>query len=85
MTNIKDFDPDFLWINDFKGCKDGSTVFNSCYCEEKNDKLTYNQKINVPVCVISMSSVLNKRDWYYPQIKLRECFYENYYLDEKEK
>ena len=23
MTNFNDFDPEFLWINDFKGCKDG--------------------------------------------------------------
>ena len=35
-----------------------------------NDKLPYNQTINVPVCVVSMSSVIKKGDWYYPQIKL---------------
>ena len=48
-----------------------------------NDKLPYNQKINVPVCVVSMSSVIKKGDWYYPQIKLQECFYENDYISEK--
>ena len=159
MTNINDFDPEFLWINNFKGCKDGSTVFNLCYCEENNvphvifsnieciirksgvfsylifcesgknkkmlnnyvqvidkikeevlsftdeleddltilgndfmrfrfktnDKLPYFQKISVPVCVISISSVLNKGDWHYFQTKLQEFFYENDYLDEKEK
>ena len=42
-----------------------------------NDKLLYNQKINVPVCLISISSVVKKGDWYYPQIKLQACFYEN--------
>ena len=47
-----------------------------------DDKLVYNQKINVPVCVISISSVYKKGDWYYPQIKLQECFYENEYLDD---
>ena len=40
-----------------------------------NDKLMYNQKINIRVCVISISSVVKKGDWYYPQIKLQECFY----------
>ena len=42
-----------------------------------NDKLPYNQEINVPVCVISISSVLNKGNWYYFQNKFQECFYEN--------
>ena len=36
MTNINDFDPQLLWINDFKVCKDGSAVFNLYYCEENN-------------------------------------------------
>ena len=42
-----------------------------------NDNLVYNQKINVPVCVISISSVSEERNWYYPQIELQDCFYEN--------
>ena len=50
-----------------------------------DDNLVYNRKFNVPVCVISLSSVLQKGDWCYPQIRLQECFYENDYLDEKEK
>ena len=33
---------------------------------ETNDNLPYNQKINVPVCVVSVSSVIKKGDWYYP-------------------
>ena len=36
MTNIKDFDPEFLLVNNFKSCKHGSTVFNITYCEENN-------------------------------------------------
>ena len=156
MTNIDEIDPEFFLINDFKGCKDGSIVFNMVYCENNNvphivfnniecifrksgvfsylifcesdknknmlnryvkvidkikkeilsftdeyeddlfimgkdfirfkfktsDKLPYNQKNNISVCVISVSSVVKKGDWYYPQIKLQECFYENDYLDE---
>ena len=31
MTNINDIDPEFLWINNFKDCKYGSTIFNLCY------------------------------------------------------
>ena len=47
------------------------------------DNLVYNQKINVPVCVISISGQLKERGWYYPQIELQECFYENEYFDKK--
>ena len=36
MTNINDFDPEFLLINDFKDFKDGSTMFNMAFCEENN-------------------------------------------------
>ena len=36
MVNIVDIEPEFFMINDFKGCKDGSTIFNVCYCEENN-------------------------------------------------
>ena len=39
------------------------------------------KKNNVRVCVISISSVFEKGDWYYPQIKLKDCLYENGYLD----
>ena len=36
----------------------------------------------MPQSVISVSSVVKKGDWYYLQIKMQECFYENDYLDE---
>ena len=42
-----------------------------------NDRLSYNHKINIPVCVISISSVIKKGDLYYPQVKLQKCFYES--------
>ena len=35
-----------------------------------DDELVYNQKINIPVCVISICGVVKKGDIYYPQIKL---------------
>ena len=151
MTNINDFDPKFLLINESVNSVNGSIVFSIAYCEENNvlhivfnniecifrksrifsclifcesdknkkilddyvkvidgikeevlsfidefedeifimskdsmrfrfktnDKLPYNLKINDPVCVVSMSSVIKKGDWYYPQANLQECFYEN--------
>ena len=48
-----------------------------------NDNLPYNRKINAPVCVISISSVFEEKNWYYPQIELQDCFYENIILDKK--
>ena len=40
-----------------------------------NDNLANNPKINVLVCVISISSVFEERSWDYLQIELQECFY----------
>ena len=34
VVNINDIDPECFLINDFKDCKDGSTIFNVAYCEE---------------------------------------------------
>ena len=151
MVNILDIDPEYFMVNDFKGCKDGSIVFNLCCSDElavprivfndvecifkkcgaysylifcgnnknkemindyvkiidhlKNeilfwvdefeddsfrlgndfmifkfrtdDNLPYNQKINVKVCVVSLSSVIKRRDTYYLQFRLQKYFYEN--------
>ena len=40
-----------------------------------DDELVYNEKINIPVCVISLSCIVKKGDIYYPQFKLQDCFY----------
>ena len=34
-----------------------------------DDELVYNEKINIPVCVISLSSIVKKGDIYYPHFK----------------
>ena len=34
MVNILDIIPEYVMINDFKGCKDGSILFILCYAEE---------------------------------------------------
>ena len=44
---------------------------------QTHDKLPYNKNINAPVCVISLSSVFEERNWYYPQINIQECFLES--------
>ena len=41
-----------------------------------DDNLIYNQKITVKVCVISLSSVIKRKNISYLQFKLRKCFYE---------
>ena len=42
-----------------------------------DDNLVYNEKINIPVCVISLSSVIKRRHIYYPQFRLQKCFYKS--------
>ena len=47
-----------------------------------SDNLPYKIKINNAVCVMSISNVF-EQDWYYLQIELQDCFYENYvYFDQ---
>ena len=36
--------------------------------EDWDDDLVYNKKINIPVCVISLSSIIKKGYTYYPQV-----------------
>ena len=36
MINILDVEPEYIMVNDFKGCKDGSILFNLCYSDEIN-------------------------------------------------
>ena len=41
-----------------------------------SDNLSYNKLINIPVCVIRVGSISKENDVYYPQVLLRDCFYE---------
>ena len=34
MVNILDIEPEYFMVNDFRGCKDGSILFNLCYSDE---------------------------------------------------
>ena len=42
-----------------------------------NDDLSLSKIINVPVCVIIVSSVFKENSKYYPHVMLHDCFYEN--------
>ena len=42
-----------------------------------DDNLEYNKRINIPVCIILLSSVVIKRNICYPSFKLERCFYES--------
>ena len=43
-----------------------------------DDNLLDNKKSDIPVCVISLSSVIKKENIHYPIFKLQKCFYENF-------
>ena len=43
-----------------------------------DDNFLYNKKNNIPVCVISLSSVIKKENIHYPIFKLQKCFNENF-------
>ena len=41
-----------------------------------DDNLVCNKRINIPVCIISLSSVIKRKNNHYPNFKLKRCFYE---------
>ena len=41
-----------------------------------SDDLPYNKMINIPVCVLIVSSIFKENNNYYPQILKHDCFYE---------
>ena len=56
---------------------DDDYINHSRFKFRTDDNLLYNQKINIPVCVISLSSVIKKENIHYPIFKLQKYFYEN--------
>ena len=42
-----------------------------------NDDLPQNEIINIPLCVMIISSIFKEDDKYLPQVLLHDCFYEN--------
>ena len=47
------------------------------------DNLVYDERINTPVCVISLSSVIKKDRIHCPVFKLQKCLYEFFYKNIK--
>ena len=41
-----------------------------------NNDLPLNKVINIPVCVVIVSSIFKEDGKYYPQVLLHDCFYE---------
>ena len=55
-------------------------VIGSCFMRfsfKTDDNLVYNTKNNIPVCVISLSSIVKEGIFYYSQFRLQKCFYES--------
>ena len=88
---MDEFEKDyFIFSNDFtifRLIKDNSVIDYDDNDEDDDsltnfkfktdDNLVYNKKINVPICIISICSVI-KKDWiYYPIFKLQKSFHEN--------
>ena len=44
---------------------------------KSDDSLVYNKRINIPVCVMPLSSIIEKEHNYHPVLKLQKCLYEN--------
>ena len=59
-------DEKFISDGDFMRCK-----------FKTGDNLVYNKRINTPVCLISLSSIIGKEHNYHPVLKLQKCLYEN--------
>ena len=83
-------DDDFVFANDFTRFRfiKNDNVIDYDDNDEDDDSLTnfkfktddnllYNKKINIPVCVISLSSVIKIENIHYPIFRLQKCFYEN--------
>ena len=41
-----------------------------------DDNIVYDEIINIPVSVISLSSVIKRKNNYYPNFELKDCYYE---------
>ena len=42
MVNNPDIEPEYFMINDFKGCRDGSILFNIACCSDSVPHIVFN-------------------------------------------
>ena len=67
----------FSWVAEFE---DEEFAFGgnlTRFMFKTDDNLVYNEKINIRICVISLSSVIKKEYIYCPVLKLQRYFYES--------
>ena len=67
----------FSFVDEFE---DEKFIFDGDFMRFKfksDDNLVYNKRINIPLCVISLSSVIGKEHAYHPVLELQKCLYEN--------
>ena len=48
---------------------------------ESNDDLPLGKILSIPVCIVTVGSVFQEDNSYYPQVYLHECLYEYEYKD----
>ena len=77
MTNIKNFDPNLLSIDQISLKNTDCVIHDITF--EPDDDLPLGNILNIPVCVIIVRSVFQESNKYYPQVFLHECFYEYEY------
>ena len=51
---------------------------------ESYDDLPLGKILNIPVCVIIARSFFQENDKYYPQVHLKDCFYEYKHENEED-
>ena len=72
------YDEVYSFIDEFEDEKFYFNGESTKFRFRTNDNLVYDEKISIPVCVISISSVI-KKDWIYcPILKLQKCLYERF-------
>ena len=74
---FKQLEDEFFFIDE---CEDEEFIFGGNFTRfrfKTDDNLVYNEKINIPICVISLSSVIKKEYILFPALKLQECLYES--------
>ena len=67
LEDVEEEDSLFMWGEDFMRFR-----------FKTDDNLVYSKKINIPVCVISLNSIVKEDHFYYLRFKLQSCFYESH-------
>ena len=77
VSIINQLEETLSWVDDLE---DQRFILGEDFMRFKfttDDNLVYNRKVDIPVCIISLSSVIKRGYIYNPQFKLQKCFYES--------